>query len=350
MSNPNKQTVGPTTSAAISSNSQNGSTENDKQVPTEINWQTLYDAIDDLDVKNPDLAVFFELFFSFYGNVVQSVETMSVDFLIYALQRHWKDTTLNWVQFLKLVLIGSSFFGKEHKRLTKLMNPMRFDETVNKEILDTKLETIGITRAYTCFHRSLKPHEEAIRQQDEEQLIASEWGGDSETNPLKEGDVGYIPWCNPANFEIDAKPGLPVSKQPPNCIEECWEIFRPRNDIRTNWEYISQTYLLSKLLIELDATGWDRILGALRKLIAAVRADKKLDIQAKIKELTEEAHKGMNDADKNLIVDSIQDAFLTLSIMMEQMFLSFFKKIPGFVKSVSSISHKHKHKVDNCIG
>lgn len=304
-------------------------------------WKLICDAIDKLDVHNPDISIFFSLFFAIFGHYVDMVEQMNIDQVVRFLQTYWRDTTLNFHKFLKMTLVDSSWPAKELARLTTLMYPRKRDaDTLDlTEEIDEKKEIVNIMKAIDCVLRALSVHEPYIRKQDWEKLITSWWGDlEDPDQTLRPSDPGYITWCNPAVWMKDWKNGVPDDDQPPGAIEDVWDLLGDLPGAQAQcWDNISQTFLLAKLLQNLSPKGWTCVMDVVRKLITAIRSNPKVDkkfLESKITELMNAAVEDMETTEKTLILDCLQDTFLTLSMKMERMFLDFFAGIPDFVKTL----------------
>ncbi len=305
--------------------------ENENEGDNEAGWMKIFQIIDEFDPRNPKPSLFFGLFFEWYGEPVKVIETMTVDDLMFTIQRYLKDSILRYLELLRTLLNRTKYFRSEHKRLEKLLNPVLKDGSS-----DVESETLAITQVCKCLLNAMQPHERAIRKKQADFFIASEFGGDpefDEEGKYKPGKPGYMPWADPANYMCDRQPNMTEKQQPPQSIEEIWDELA-QYEVETHWENIQMIYLLSKVLTNLPAHGWEVVLNIVRQLIVAIRMDPNINLQVKVTEVMSAAIEALNGTEKDLIIDLLQDTFLAFSIRLESMFMTFKGKLPKLLLSL----------------
>lgn len=318
-------------------------------------WRLVVETIDKTDFEKPNIALFFNLFFSVFGEYVDMVEGMNVDATVRWLECYWRDQLINTHRALKVILVDNSWPSEELARIEAQTKPRKRDPVTLEytDEVDLELETKRIRKAIECVYTAFSAHEDKIRARDADNLFMSWWGELNDPDQqLRPGMPGFITWCTEQKWRKSWRPDLPESEQPPGTIEDVWFLLGQVDGEQDRLlDSIGTIFLLAKTLKRLSPHGWECIFAILHRLLKSVRNNEKLSmkfLKKRISKLMAAGVANIAQKEKQLVLDCLQDTFLTLSMKMERMFISFFAQIPAFVKAIFNKKLQRSHPGMSC--
>jgi hypothetical protein len=275
-------------------------------------WRLVVETIDKTDFKKPNIALFFNLFFSVFDEYVDMVESMNVEATVRWLECYWRDQLLNEHRALKVILVDNAWPSEELARIETQTKPRKRDpETLEyTDEIDVELETKRIRKAIECVYTAFSAHEVKIRARDADNLFMSWWGEVNDPDQkLRAGMPGFITWCTEQNWRKSWKADLDDSEQPPGTIEDVWFLLGQLDGEQDRlMDSISTIFLLSKTLKRLSPHGWECIFAILHRLLKSVRNNDKLSmkfLKKRISKLMSAGVENIAQNEKELVLDCI---------------------------------------------